>query len=85
MSFVANSFKNSVILVKANNTVFDFNYFANANDFPIYEDKANTMLNNFKINSATPTFQDSRCNNTLLNAADWYKGVYSNCPTIEGK
>jgi hypothetical protein len=83
MSFVENSMNNSVTLVKANNTVFDFVYFANINDFPTYEDKANIMLNSFRINSGLPTFQDSRCTDTLLSGESWYKGVYSNCPADE--
>jgi hypothetical protein len=53
------SFVNNNVKAKANNTFFDFVYYASVNDFPTNEDNANTILISFHFNSATPTFLDS--------------------------
>jgi len=73
-SFVDNSIKYSVAQVKVNDIVVDFVYSAEINDFPTYEDKANTMSDSFQ-----PTWQDSKCVNSLFTNFQWWSGWYDNC------
>jgi hypothetical protein len=75
ISFIDNDLKYSVALVKVHNLVLDLVYFAHVDDFPTYEDKANTMLSTLHSNGWEPTFQDSRCPyNTLFTNFDWWSG-----------
>lgn len=75
ISFVDNSIKYSVALIKTHNLVLDFVYFARLNDFPTYEDKANTMLRTLHSNGWEHLWQDSRCPyNTLFTNFDWWSG-----------
>jgi hypothetical protein len=74
VSFIDNDMKYSAALAKVHNLVLDLVYFAQINDFPTYEDKANTMLSTLHSNGWEPTFQDSRCNNTLFTSFDWWSG-----------
>jgi hypothetical protein len=83
VSFVDNSEKFSIALTRVNNTVFDFIYQSDIDDFPIYEDNANIMLNSFQINSITPTFLDSGCVHK-----NWWPIWRVNdvdCPNVERK
>lgn len=88
ISFVDNDFKYSVALAKINNLVLDLVYFAPTNNFPMYEDKANTMLSTLQRNeNASTAWYDSACSyNTLFTNQGWWSGWQSGkCLNEEGK
>jgi hypothetical protein len=77
VSFIDNDIKYSVALARANNTVFDLVYFAQINDFPLYEGKANAMSDSLRSSGWgwEPTWQDSKCAyNTLFTNFEWWSG-----------
>jgi hypothetical protein len=88
ISFIDNDIKYSVALAKIHNLVLDLVYFAPINDFPTYEDKANTMLSTLQSNGWEPTsWQDSGCSNSLFRNFDWWSGWHStniDCPKDGG-
>lgn len=81
ISFTDDNTKYSIALVKTHNLVLDFVYFAPINDFPIYEDKANTMLNTLSINGwEEPSWIDSQCSyNTLFTNLNWWGERSGHC------
>lgn len=79
ISFIDNDMKYSVALIKIHNLVLDLVYFTHTPYFPTYEDEANTMLKNLRVFGGEPSWQDSRCNNTLFIGFHWWPGQNGRC------
>jgi hypothetical protein len=68
ISFTNNDKKYSVVLLKVDNMLFNFVYYAKIDDFPTHEDEANNMLNSWQIINPYPSFQDDI---SKYHSTDW--------------